>query len=612
MSSIAAFYGGKSILITGATGFLGKVLMEKLFRTSPDLKVIYILVRPKAGQTLQQRVVQILNSKLFEKVKEVCPNVQEKIRAVYADLNQNDLAISNGDMQELLSCTNIVFHCAATVRFDDHLRHAVQLNVTATQKLLLMASQMPKLEAFIHISTAFSNCNLKHIDEVIYPCPVEPKKIIDSMEWLDDAIIDEITPKLIGDRPNTYTYTKALGEMVVHQEGGNLNIAIVRPSIVGATWQEPFPVSPFTPSQDSLLCLQASVLLAQSLSDLSLSLSPLSPLSLSLFLSLPTSPRMYSCTRYIRAKFHFCFRNYLHQPWYSSLVSSGSMVAVITNSISIISSCYLRPGSIFYVLPVQTGKGFLRALRATPMAVADVIPVDTVVNLTLAVGWYTAVHRPKSTLIYHCTSGNLNPCYWGKMGFQVLATFEKIPFERAFRRPYADLTTNTIITQYWNAVSHWAPAIIYDFYLRLTGRKPRMTKLMNRLLRTVSMLEYFVNRSWEWSTSNTEMLMSKLSPEDQRVFNFDVRQLNWLEYIENYVLGVKKYLLKEDMAGVPEAKQHLKRLRNIHYLFNTALFLIAWRLLMARSQMARNVWFFIVSFCYKFLSYFRAPSTLKV
>lgn len=62
--------------------------------------------------------------------------------------------------------------------------------------------------------------------------------------WLDDAIIDEITPKLIGDRPNTYTYTKALGEMVVQQESGNLNIAIIRPSIVGATWQEPFPVSP--------------------------------------------------------------------------------------------------------------------------------------------------------------------------------------------------------------------------------------------------------------------------------------------------------------------------------------------------------------------------------
>jgi len=98
-----------------------------------------------------------------------------------------------------------------------------------------------------------------------------------------------------------------------------------------------------------------------------------------------------------------------------------------------------------------------------------------------------------------------------------LATFEKVPFERAFRRPNADFTTNTITSQYWNAVSHRAPAIIYDFYLRLTGRKPRMTKVMNRLLKTVSMLEYFVNRSWEWSTYNTEMLMSELSPEDQRV-----------------------------------------------------------------------------------------------
>uniref|UniRef100_A0A8C9UKV5 Fatty acyl-CoA reductase n=1 Tax=Spermophilus dauricus TaxID=99837 RepID=A0A8C9UKV5_SPEDA len=515
MSMIAAFYDNKSILITGATGFLGKVLMEKLFRTSPDLKVVYILVRPKAGQTLQQRVFQILNSKLFEKVKEVCPKVHEKIKPIYADLNQKDLAISKEDMKELLSSVNIIFHCAATVRFDDPLRHAVQLNVTATQQLLHIASQMPKLEAFIHISTAYSNCNLKHIDEVIYPCSVEPKKIIQSMEWLDDAIIDEITPKLIAGRPNTYTYTKALGEMIVQEEGSNLNVAIIRPSIVGATWQEPFP------------------------------------------------------------------------GWVDNLNGPSGLI-------------------------VAAGKGFLRSIKATPMAVADLIPVDTVVNLTLAVGWYTAVHRPKPTLIYHCTSGTTNPCNWGKMGLQVLATFEKIPFERAFRRPNADFTTNYFTASYWNAVSHRAPAIIYDFYLRLTGREPRMTKLMDRLLRTISMLEYFINRSWEWSTYNTEMLMSEMSPEDQRVFNFDVSQLNWLEYIENYVLGVKKYILKEDMAGIPEAKQHLKRLRNIHYLFNTALFLIIWCLLIARSQMARNMWFFIVSFCYKFLSYFRASRTLKI
>ncbi|XP_070928606.1 putative POTE ankyrin domain family member M [Macaca nemestrina] len=57
----------------------------------------------------------------------------------------------------------------------------------------------------------------------------------------ENAVIDEITPKRIRDWPNTYTYTKALGEMVVQQESRSLTIAIIRPSIVGATWHKPFP-----------------------------------------------------------------------------------------------------------------------------------------------------------------------------------------------------------------------------------------------------------------------------------------------------------------------------------------------------------------------------------
>lgn len=61
-------------------------------------------------------------------------------------------------------------------------RHALQLNVIATQQLLSLAKRMHHLEAFIHISTAYANCNRKHIDEVIYPPPVEPRKLIESLE----------------------------------------------------------------------------------------------------------------------------------------------------------------------------------------------------------------------------------------------------------------------------------------------------------------------------------------------------------------------------------------------------------------------------------------------
>uniref|UniRef100_A0ACB8EAZ6 Cyclin-dependent kinase inhibitor far1 n=1 Tax=Sphaerodactylus townsendi TaxID=933632 RepID=A0ACB8EAZ6_9SAUR len=98
-------------------------------------------------------------------------------------------------------------------------------------------------EGFVHLSTAHgANCNRRHIEEVIYPPPVEPKKLVLSLvEWMDESLVDEITPKLIGDWPNTYTFTKALTEYLVQQEKGGLNVAIVRPSIVGASWQEPFP-----------------------------------------------------------------------------------------------------------------------------------------------------------------------------------------------------------------------------------------------------------------------------------------------------------------------------------------------------------------------------------
>lgn len=61
--------------------------------------------------------------------------------------------------------------------------------------------------------------------------------------WMDEELVSTLTPKLIRQHPNTYTYTKALAEYLVQQEASHLNVAIVRPSIVGASWKEPFPVS---------------------------------------------------------------------------------------------------------------------------------------------------------------------------------------------------------------------------------------------------------------------------------------------------------------------------------------------------------------------------------
>lgn len=60
--------------------------------------------------------------------------------------------------------------------------------------------------------------------------------------WMDGETLDILTPKMVGSRPNTYTYTKSIAEYLLKEGGGSLPIAIFRPSIVGSTYQEPIAV----------------------------------------------------------------------------------------------------------------------------------------------------------------------------------------------------------------------------------------------------------------------------------------------------------------------------------------------------------------------------------
>ncbi len=49
---IRKFYEGKTILLTGTTGFLAKVILEKFIRSVPGIKRIYILIRQKVASSL--------------------------------------------------------------------------------------------------------------------------------------------------------------------------------------------------------------------------------------------------------------------------------------------------------------------------------------------------------------------------------------------------------------------------------------------------------------------------------------------------------------------------------------------------------------------------------
>ena len=76
--TIRSWFAGKNLFITGASGFLGICLLEKLLRSCPDIGTIYLLLRPKKGKEISERLEEIKSNLVFEKIltntskEEVC------------------------------------------------------------------------------------------------------------------------------------------------------------------------------------------------------------------------------------------------------------------------------------------------------------------------------------------------------------------------------------------------------------------------------------------------------------------------------------------------------------------------------------------------------------
>ncbi|KAG8239148.1 hypothetical protein J437_LFUL018767 [Ladona fulva] len=77
------------------------------------------------------------------------------------------------------------------------------------------------------------------MEEKTYPVPVDPEDIMRCVRWMDEDMLDAITPRLLSPHPNTYTYSKRLAEKLVEDYGKCMPVAIVRPSIVTPIWKEP-------------------------------------------------------------------------------------------------------------------------------------------------------------------------------------------------------------------------------------------------------------------------------------------------------------------------------------------------------------------------------------
>lgn len=229
--SIPEFYANQEIFVTGGSGFLGKVLIEKLLRSCSELKSIYILLRPKKAKPIEQRLKEILELPLFDPIKSYKPELFQKLIPIAGDVAAKNLGLSTIDVNKMKN-VSIIFHSAASVRFDDSLKDAVFMNTRGTFEIMNFAKTLKNIKVIMHVSTTYSHPELKVVDERIHEPYVDWRKTIQICDTMDDNLINTLTELYSGFMPNTYTFTKALAEQVVDDHKNELPLTLFRPSIV--------------------------------------------------------------------------------------------------------------------------------------------------------------------------------------------------------------------------------------------------------------------------------------------------------------------------------------------------------------------------------------------
>lgn len=239
MAGIRQFYKDSTILISGATGFLGQTLLEKSLRTLQPRKA-YLLIRKKKGHNAQQRLQRMMQGVVFDRMRSL-GTLPTAVEAIEVDMTQPDLAMNTETRRLLEQEVNIVFQLAASVSFNEPLDVALRENVQNNLHLYNLVKQMKNLKSAMQVSTIYSNCDNSTIREKVYTDVGFGgyNSIVNLLGQLSDPEKEVLTPWILKKLPNTYAFSKKCIEVELQQEFLKLPVGIFRPPGITSTYKEP-------------------------------------------------------------------------------------------------------------------------------------------------------------------------------------------------------------------------------------------------------------------------------------------------------------------------------------------------------------------------------------
>lgn len=231
---------GNTILLTGVTGFVGKVVLEELIRRrdAQDLQFdcILVLIRPSRNQTAPERfMTTVFKSKCFSNLP---GDWSKDIEVVSGDLMEPNCGLGAQMLVDLTTRVTHIIHCAGCVAFDTSLNVLLAENVTASLNILGMSQKCANLQRLVVTSTAYVTPNRK--GPIWEELAVLPNSALHILDDLHDGRKDSDQIRSETGHPNNYTLAKCLAEHFLVEKKGSTPLTIVRPSIISASWKYPF------------------------------------------------------------------------------------------------------------------------------------------------------------------------------------------------------------------------------------------------------------------------------------------------------------------------------------------------------------------------------------
>ena len=292
----------RHILLVGVTGFIGKVWLVDLLENVPNIGKVTLLIRRNRTTSAQRRFEKIIEeSPAFDTLqvrhgRHLGAFLKQKVDVVEGDVSRPGLGLDAATQARLAKSLDLVVNSAGLTDFNPDLREALASNVDSAVHLLDFLRKCDRA-GLMHLSTCYVvGMRDGRVGEELHDnynpaqdANFDAEREIDSLretiariearaesEELNRALrrqalgragdpsavpADELDGVLKRNRvrwarnrllrvgmrrarhlgwPNTYTYTKSLGESVLARHGQDLPIAIVRPSIVESSMRSPF------------------------------------------------------------------------------------------------------------------------------------------------------------------------------------------------------------------------------------------------------------------------------------------------------------------------------------------------------------------------------------